>query len=63
MALTDPPGGGIGGGQHQAELSCLEVHRDPQASQYRFETVLRRGDTVCPLARPDHVIAVADLLP
>ncbi|HHW79094.1 MAG TPA: hypothetical protein GX399_19000 [Xanthomonadaceae bacterium] len=43
--------------------NCLEIHRDNQEGQYRFETFLRRGDTVCPLARPDHVIAVADLLP
>lgn len=42
---------------------CLEVYRDLQEGQYRFQTILRRGDSVRPQARPDHAIAVADLLP
>jgi Uma2 family endonuclease len=43
--------------------NSLEVHRDPQGDRYRSRTILRHGDTVRPLARPDHAIAVADLLP
>lgn len=42
---------------------CLEVYRDIREGQYRFQTILRRGDNVSPLGRPDHVVAVADLLP
>jgi Uma2 family endonuclease len=43
--------------------NSLEVYRDPHQDRYRFQTVLRGGDTVRLLARPDHAIAVADLLP
>ena len=43
--------------------NCLEVYRDLREGQYRFEAVLRHGDTVRPQAWPDHAIAVADLLP
>lgn len=42
---------------------CLEVLRDPQNGVYRSRTVLRAGDSVSPLARPDVSIAVTDLLP
>jgi len=41
----------------------LEVHRDPREGRYRSHQVLRIGDTVSPLARPEAQIAVADLFP
>ncbi|HRY14926.1 MAG: Uma2 family endonuclease [Candidatus Competibacteraceae bacterium] len=41
----------------------LEVYRDPQGDQYRSRIVLPPGEQVAPLARPDHLITVADLLP
>ena len=41
----------------------LEVFRDPSGETYRNKFVLRAGDSVDPLARPEAVIAVADLLP
>jgi hypothetical protein len=47
---------------------ALEVHRDPvpaDGGQPAYRTVLRFGsdEQVAPLARPDHPLAVADLLP
>ncbi len=46
----------------------VEVHRDPQTampsgSRFASVQVLRNGDVIAPLARPDRRIAVADLLP
>jgi Uma2 family endonuclease len=41
----------------------LEVLRDPKDGVYRSRTILRAGDTISPLARPDVSIAVSDLLP
>jgi Uma2 family endonuclease len=41
----------------------LEVYRDPSEGLYRTRLSLSAGDTVSPLARPEAVIAVADLLP
>lgn len=41
----------------------LEVYRDPQGDQYRLQMTLQPGETVAPLAQPDQMIAVADLLP
>ena len=41
----------------------LEVSRDPSGERYRIHLILREEDTVSPLARPEAVIAVADLLP
>lgn len=44
----------------------LEVYREPSggpASRYATRTDLRAGDSVSPLARPEAVIQVADLLP
>lgn len=41
----------------------LEVYRDPADGAYRTRLVLRAGDTVSPLSRPDASIAVSDLLP
>ena len=41
----------------------LEVYRDPMGAGYRTRLVLRRGEQIAPLARPDVPIAVADLLP
>jgi Uma2 family endonuclease len=41
----------------------LEVHRDPSPSGYQTRFVLKRGDSVSPLAKPDASIPVADLLP
>lgn len=43
--------------------ACLEVQRAPRDGQYQSRTILRAGDTVSPLARPDNSIAVAELLP
>ncbi|HYO15073.1 MAG TPA: Uma2 family endonuclease [Thermoanaerobaculia bacterium] len=44
---------------------CLEVRRDPdpELGTYRTQFVLRAGDRVSPLARPEASIAVEDLLP
>ncbi len=48
----------------------LEIYRDPQPDptatfgfRYFTTTVLRRGDSVTPLAAPRATIAVSDLLP
>lgn len=41
----------------------LEVYRDPSERLYRTRLSLSAGDTVSPLARPEAVIAVADLMP
>ena len=41
----------------------LEVHRQPVRETYRTRLVLRRGDRISPLARPDVSVAVDDLLP
>ena len=50
--------------------AVLEVHRDPESPadarpDWRYATVERHrsGDSVAPLAQPDCVIRVADLLP
>lgn len=42
---------------------CLEVYRDPEDGIYRSHTILREGDSISPIARPDVTIAVSDLLP
>jgi Uma2 family endonuclease len=41
----------------------LEVYREPSDGLYRSRTALQPGDTVSPLARPEAVIPVADLMP
>lgn len=41
----------------------LEVYRDPQDGEYRSHAILRSGDSISPLVRPDLNISVADLLP
>jgi len=41
----------------------LEVYREPSDGLYRSRTALQAGDTVSPLARPEAVIPVADLMP
>jgi Uma2 family endonuclease len=41
----------------------LEVFRDPVDGEYRSSTILRAGDSVSPLSRPDVKIPVADLFP
>jgi Uma2 family endonuclease len=41
----------------------LEVYRDPTDGGYQTRTVLRAGDSVSPLLRPDHSIRVTELLP
>ena len=45
------------------QAKTLEVHRDPGEGRYRSQQILRIGDTVSPLARPEARIAVADLFP
>src|ERR1700681_71141 len=42
---------------------CLEVFRDPLDGTYSSHTVLRPGDLVSPISRPEAEIAVASLLP
>ncbi len=42
---------------------CLEVYREPKDGVYTLRTVLRAGDSVSPLSRPEAVIPVASLLP
>jgi Uma2 family endonuclease len=41
----------------------VEVYRDPAGDVYRSRTVLRAGDHVSPLSRPEASIPIADLLP
>jgi len=41
----------------------LEVYRDPTGARYRIRLVYRPGDEVTPLAAPDAMVPVADLLP
>lgn len=41
----------------------LHVFRQPAETGYALETILGQAETVSPLAAPDAVIAVADLLP
>jgi Uma2 family endonuclease len=43
--------------------NVLEVYRDPLDGTYRTRQVLRRGESLAPLARPEARIAVDDLLP
>lgn len=43
--------------------TVLEVYRDPVDGAYRSRTVLRPGESVSPLARPDVSLAVADFFP
>ena len=40
-----------------------EVYRDPENGIYQTRLVLRAGDTVSPLSRPEAFLKVADLLP
>jgi Uma2 family endonuclease len=42
---------------------ALEVFRDPVDGVYQTRIILRVGDSVSPLGRPEAVIAVSDLLP
>lgn len=41
----------------------LEVYREPAGGAYRLQVVLREGETVAPLARPEVRIRVGELLP
>jgi Uma2 family endonuclease len=41
----------------------LEVYRDPVEDVYRTRQILRTGETVSPLVRPEAQIAVSDLFP
>jgi Uma2 family endonuclease len=42
---------------------CLEVYREPKDGVYTSRTVLREGDSVSPLSRPEVSIPLANLLP
>jgi Uma2 family endonuclease len=42
---------------------CLEVYRESKEGVYTSRTVLREGDSVSPLSRPEVSIPVASLLP
>lgn len=41
----------------------LEVYRDPMGNTYRTQRILRRGEQIAPLGRPDAMVAAEDLLP
>ncbi len=41
----------------------LEVYREPEGGEYRIRVVLREGEAVAPLFRPDARIPLGDLLP
>ena len=41
----------------------IEVYRQPHGDSYRLQQVLRPGDSVSPLAKPDAQVLVANLLP
>ncbi len=43
--------------------SILEVYRNPMGDAYRTRLILRRGERIAPLAKPDASILVDDLLP
>ncbi|HYG65730.1 MAG TPA: Uma2 family endonuclease [Thermoanaerobaculia bacterium] len=43
--------------------TVLEAYRDPAEGVYRSRTVLRPGESVSPLARPDVSLAVGDFFP
>jgi Uma2 family endonuclease len=40
----------------------IEVHRDPSPDGYRSVRIARRGDTIQPVAFPDMMLTVADIL-
>ena len=42
---------------------CIERFTEPGPEGYAQHTILRRGDTVTPVALPDMELAVDDLLP
>jgi Uma2 family endonuclease len=41
---------------------CLEVYREPEEGSYKSHRILREGDSVSPLSRPEAAIPVASLL-
>lgn len=43
--------------------NLLEVYRDPMGGAYRASLILRRGERVAPMTRPDAPVSVDDLLP
>jgi Uma2 family endonuclease len=43
--------------------NVLEVYRNPAEGEYRTRSILHRGEQIAPLARPDALLAVDDLLP
>jgi Uma2 family endonuclease len=45
------------------KAKTLKVHRDPVEGRYRTEQILRIGDMVSPMARPESRISVAALFP
>jgi Uma2 family endonuclease len=42
---------------------CLEVYRDPKGGVYTTRIILREGDSVSPLSRPEALIPVSNLFP
>ena len=42
--------------------ATIEVYREPHFTGYGGKTVLRAGDSIAPLAFPDAVVDVAELL-
>jgi Uma2 family endonuclease len=43
--------------------ACLEIYREPRNRTYQSRKVLKAGDFVSPLARPEASISVAEILP
>jgi Uma2 family endonuclease len=41
----------------------LEVHRHPSSSSHKNVAIVKRGDSISPLSRPERSVPVADLLP
>jgi Uma2 family endonuclease len=41
----------------------VEVYRAPEGGAYRTHLILRRGERIAPLARPDSPVSADDLLP
>ncbi len=41
----------------------VEVHRQPDNGEYALKTVHRIGDSIAPVASPESLISVSDLLP
>jgi Uma2 family endonuclease len=42
---------------------CVEVFRDPEQDNYRYQCTLNPGEKIAPLSAPESVISISNLLP